>query len=227
MPTPCQSDTVPYSTVVDLTRETPALGRREARRIDRREAILVVAHASFLEHGYAATSMSAIAATVGGSKATLWSYFPSKEALFAAVLDQATSLYRAQLSSLLDGPGDVEATLRRFCGSFLDRVTSPVAIALHRLVHSEAGRFPEMGQIFYERAPNTTYTMVGNFIAAAMERKQLRAADPMRAAKMLTSLCQSGTHQQLLLGRIAAPTPALLSADAEAAIDVFLRAYRP
>ena len=44
--------------------------RREARRLTRREAILDVAQASFMEYGYAGTTMSAIAAMLGGSKGT-------------------------------------------------------------------------------------------------------------------------------------------------------------
>jgi len=207
--------------------EKPVLGRREARRIDRRDAILAVAQASFLEHGYSATTMSAIAATVGGSKATLWNYFSSKEALFAAVVDHATSAYRAQLSYLLDTSGDLQTTLQSFCTSFLEKVTSPDAIALHRLVHAEAGRFPEMGEIFYDRAPGATSALLGDFLGSAMERGLLRSADPIRAAKVLTSLCTLGTHQQLLIGRLTAPTAELLAADADAAMDVFLRAYAP
>ena len=212
---------------MELTHEEPVLGRREARRINRREAILAIAYSSFLENGYAATAMSAIAAKVGGSKATLWSYFPSKEALFEAVLDQATSVYRTQILSLLDPPGDPEQTLRTFCISYLEKVTMPESIALHRLVHAEAGRFPEMGEIFYERATSTTWLLLAGFITSAIERGLLRSADPLRAAKILTSLCTSGSHQQLLLGRLQAPTPELIAADADAAMDVFLRAYAP
>ncbi|HEY2834957.1 MAG TPA: helix-turn-helix domain-containing protein, partial [Rhizomicrobium sp.] len=63
---------------------TPAKPDRD----ERREAILKVAHTAFLSDGYAATSMSAIAAKVGGSKATLYYYFPSKEELFLAVIDE-------------------------------------------------------------------------------------------------------------------------------------------
>lgn len=188
---------------------------------------MAVAYASFLEHGYAATTMSGIAAKIGGSKATLWSYFPSKEALFEAVLDQATAAFRLQLSSLLDPCGDPEQTLRTFCTSFLEKVTLPEAIALHRLVHAEAGRFPEMGEIFYERAPRTTQALLGAFLASAMDRGLLRPGDPRQAAKVLTVLCMSGCHQQLLLGRLKAPTPELISADADAAIAIFLRAYAP
>ena len=212
---------------MNMVEEKPVLGRREARRIDRREAILAIATASFLEQGYSATSMSAIAATIGGSKATLWSYFPSKEALFAAVLDHATSAYRAQLSHLLDISGDLQTTLRRFCTSYLERVTSPQALALHRLVSAEAGRFPEMGRIFYDRAPGMIHGRLGDFLGSAMERGLLRLADPAWAAKVLISLCMAGTYQHLLIGRLTAPTTELLAADADAAIDVFLRAYRP
>lgn len=212
---------------MELTREKPAMGRREARRIDRRDAIIAVAYASFLEHGYAATTMSGIAATIGGSKATLWSYFPSKEALFEAVLDTAISAYRAQLSTLLDTSVDFESTLRSFCASFLAKLTAPEALALQRLAHGEAGRFPEMGTAFYERGPRTTQTLLAGFISSAMDRGLLRRDDPMRAARALTSLCMSGCHQQLMLGRLAAPTVEMIAADADAATELFLRAYAP
>ena len=70
-----------------------ALATAEARRArpegdEKREHILKVAYAAFLGEGYAATSMSSIAAKVGGSKATLYNYFSSKEELFAAVIEE-------------------------------------------------------------------------------------------------------------------------------------------
>ncbi len=201
------------------------MGRREARRIDRRDAIIAVAHDSFLEHGYAATTMSGIAATIGGSKATLWSYFPSKEALFEAVLDTATSAYRTQLSTLLDTSVDLESTIRSFCTSFLNKVTTPEALSLQRLAHGEAGRFPEMGTAFYERGPRTTQAMLAGFISSAMDRGLLRRDDPLRAARALSSLCMSGCHQQILFGRLDAVTPEMIAADADAATELFLRAY--
>lgn len=212
---------------MEMTRERPILGRRQARRSDRREAIIAVAYASFLKHGYAATTMSGIAATIGGSKATLWSYFPSKEALFEAVLDTAISAYRAQLSSLLGTSTDPERTIRTFCVSLLGRLTQPEALALQRLAHGEAGRFPEVGTAFYERGPKTMQALLAAFISSAMDRGLLRRDDPMRAARALTGLCMSGCLQQLLLGKLAAPTPDMIAADAAAAAEIFLRAYAP
>ncbi|BAK66538.1 putative TetR family transcriptional regulator [Sphingobium sp. SYK-6] len=81
-------------------------GRREARRLDRRDMILSVAQAYFLAHGYAGTTMSGIAAEVGGSKGTLWNHFPSKEELFTAVLLRATRAHRDHLAQILDPCGE-------------------------------------------------------------------------------------------------------------------------
>src|SRR3546814_14236049 len=76
------------------------INRREERKTQRRASILEVARRSFFEKGYAATTMSGIAATLGGSKSTLWRYFSSKEELFAAVLDDATAEFKRELGEL-------------------------------------------------------------------------------------------------------------------------------
>lgn len=212
---------------MDVDDEKPILSRREARKLDRRDAIIGVARAYFLQHGYAATTMSGIAAAVGGSKATLWSYFPSKEALFEAVLDQATTEFRRQIISVLRPGSDVEATLRNFCRRFIEKVTTPPSVALHRLIHAEAGRFPEIGEIFYQRAPNTMARLLGDFIGLAMEQGDLRRDDPRQAGKLLIALCLHGHHQQLLLGRIDKVDAAQVETDADIAVDFFLRAYAP
>jgi AcrR family transcriptional regulator len=203
------------------------LNRREARRRSRREAILAVASRSFLENGYAGTTMSGIATTLGGSKGTLWNHFPSKEELFAAVLYHATTAYRERLSQILDSQGELEPTLVRLCVSLLEKVTSPEAVALQRLVVSEAGRFPEMGKIFYEHAPGGTRRLVAQFLSGAMDQGLLRRADPLAAARILLSVLMSGCHQQLLWGQIDTAGPDHIRKDAEAAVDVFARAYAP
>lgn len=212
---------------MEMVDESPVLSRREARRQDRRDAILAVASTSFLEQGYAGTTMSAIAATIGGSKATLWSYFPSKEALFEAVLEQATTSFRQQLIPLLDPCGDPERTLTSFCLRFVEKVTNQRAIALQRLVYGEAGRSPEVGQIFNERGPRTTQRLVGAFMGSLMERGELRRGDPEQAARLLCILCMAGCHNQMLLGLLEAPTPEMIAADVHRAMETFLRAYAP
>jgi TetR/AcrR family transcriptional regulator, mexJK operon transcriptional repressor len=201
--------------------------RREARRLDRRDAILTVAETYFLEHGYAGTTMSGIAAALGGSKGTLWNHFPSKEALFSAVIDRVATAYRAQLSQILNPCGVLEPTLIRACESLLDRVCSAEAIALHRLIHAESARLPELSRIFFELAPRHTRALLAGFIQNAMDRGQLRQADAADAARMLLALIMAGTHQQLMIGQITEPVPAQIQADVSLGVDLFLRAYAP
>jgi AcrR family transcriptional regulator len=57
---------------------------------EKRQAIIDVAAATFGELGFERTSMSEICTRLGGSKATLYNYFPSKEALFLEVMFQAS-----------------------------------------------------------------------------------------------------------------------------------------
>ena len=203
------------------------LSRREANREARRDAILDVASGWFLDHGYAGTTMSAIAAALGGSKGTLWSYFPSKEQLFAAVIERVAQGFRAQLTLLLNPDDEVDVALGRFCRQFLRKVTSPEAVALHRLVVAEANRFPEVGRIFYDLAPRPTQLLLADYIAKAMEKGRLRPGDPLSAAQQLLAMCLFTSQQRLLIGVLHEMTPELIEADIAGALPMFLRAYRP
>ncbi|PCE39549.1 TetR/AcrR family transcriptional regulator, partial [Rhizorhabdus dicambivorans] len=82
--------------------------------------ILAIATSSFLAKGYFATTMSSIATEIGGSKATLWTYFSSKGDLFSAVIDSLNIEYRAHIATLLERLDDPERTLHKFCISFLE-----------------------------------------------------------------------------------------------------------
>ena len=202
-----------------------APGRREARREARRDIILDAATRSFMEHGYAGTTMSAIAATLGGSKGTLWGHFPGKDVLFAAVLDRATASFRTQLQQTLNPADDILVALRRFCTRFLDKLTSPEGLALFRLVVGEAGRFAEVGQMFYVRGPQVTQALLADFLDLAMHQGRLRQANPRDAAQLLIQMCMSGSHYRLLMGLEAAASPLAKAQDVTRALDMFVRAY--
>lgn len=191
----------------------------------RRDAIVQVAARSFLENGYAGTTMSGIAALLGGSKGTLWSYFRSKEDLFIAVYDRLTAEFQARLALILDTRHDPQTALRGFCREFLHRTNSGEGLGVYRLVVAEATRFPEIGAIFYERGPMLTHRQLSRYIAAAMERGALRRADPQVAARQLIGVCLSGSRQHLLVHPLESATDEAIAADIEAAMDIFMRGY--
>lgn len=199
--------------------------RRELRKQDRRQAILEAARDSFLEHGYAGTSMSGLLKTLGGSKATLWGYFRCKEDLFAAVVSELSGAFRAELCLSLAQTDEVRDSLRTFCRSFLHMITSPSTIAAWRLVVAESGRFPEVGRIFYENAARLTETMLSDLIKRHIERGDLRREDPLRMARELIGLCTSRLHR--ILWGVEQADAASLDADAAHFAELFLRAYEP
>src|SRR3712207_889820 len=70
----------------------PARSRRAYRRLDvdeRRRALLARGAELFAKHAYDELSMARIAREAGISKPLLYHYFPSKQAYFAATLEQA------------------------------------------------------------------------------------------------------------------------------------------
>lgn len=198
-------------------------GRRETRKQDRRQAIVAAARQSFLENGYAGTSMSGLLKTLGGSKATLWGYFRSKEELFAAVIEHSSAVFRAEFDQSLKLSGGLEATLAEFCRRFLRAIQSPDALATWRLVIGESGRFPEVGQIFYENAAKQTETMLSDFFARQIAAGNLPDESPMGMARTLISLC-AGRQTRLLWG-IDRVDPEAIERDALEFTRLFLSAY--
>jgi TetR/AcrR family transcriptional regulator, mexJK operon transcriptional repressor len=204
----------------------PPTGRREARKADRRRAILEVAERSFRERGFADTSMSTIAAELGGSKTTLWSYFPSKDELFAAVIDSKIETFQAKLDNALLPEGGTPAVLARFGLVFLNKIMDPQSLALHRLIVSESERFPQIGETFAVRGPDRVRQRLCRYMEEEMAAGRLREGDPLVAARQFLSLCQSGCY----LDRFWRPsrTSAInMEADVAAAVDTFLRAWGP
>jgi TetR/AcrR family transcriptional regulator, mexJK operon transcriptional repressor len=191
----------------------------------RRSAFVAAARDAFFTHGYAGTTMSSIAATVGGSKTTLWSYFPSKQDLFAAVVDDIVETYGTSLELPMQPDEPVEDALRRFGHGMMRIILSPPIIALHRLVTGEAGRFPEIGRLFYERGPRRGKVKLANFLEAAMQSGRMRRGDPKAVARQFAMMCQAGCHQQMMLGMIDATTPEHVSTDIEAAIATVMHGW--
>ncbi len=197
--------------------------QRELRKRDRRRAIIDAARESFLHKGFDATTMSGLIGSIGGSKATLWSYFRSKEELFAAVLDDAMLEHRGELLACIEPTGDLVQSLQQFSRAFLAKISSPQSLALWRVIAAESGRNPEIGRIFYERAPRRIEEGLTAFIATHMDLGDLRPEDPRRAARVLISLCAARQHR--LMWGVATNDPVEIEADVQLAVDVFLRAY--
>ncbi|HWI87574.1 MAG TPA: TetR/AcrR family transcriptional regulator, partial [Sphingomonas sp.] len=195
-------------------------------KADRRRAILEVAERSFRERGFADTSMSTIAAELGGSKTTLWSYFPSKDDLFGAVIDSKIESFRAELDTALIPTSDTAAALSRFGHVLLDKILSPQSIALHRLIVGEAERFPTMGEAFATRGPDRVRARLCQYVEDEMATGRLRKGDPLLAARQFIALLQAGCYLDRLWRPACAPNTDI-ARDVAAAVDTFMQAWGP
>ena len=193
----------------------------------RRKAFVDAARELFFANGYAGTTMSSIASKVGGSKTTLWTYFPSKEDLFAAVVDGIVEQYGDALTIELPLDEPVPDVLRTFGNLPMTTLTATPILSLYRLVVGEAERFPHLAETFYDRGPRRGKARTAEWVAEKMVRGELRMGDPMRAVQQFTGLCQSGIYQLALLGLPEARDLARLRADVDDAVDTFYRAWKP
>lgn len=191
----------------------------------RRRAFVDAAREAFFKHGYGGTTMSAISAKVGGSKTTLWAYFPSKGALFEAVVDDIVDQYGEVLSIELPVTKDVDDALRHFGSIFLDMLMLAPISALHRLVIGEAKRFPNLAEAFYERGPRRGKARLASWMSALMDQGYLRAGDADVAARQFLGLCQSGVYQETLFGLPDIGDNPAHASDIETAVGTFCRAW--
>ncbi|MBS0373704.1 MAG: TetR/AcrR family transcriptional regulator C-terminal domain-containing protein [Proteobacteria bacterium] len=195
--------------------------KTEAKRL----AILKAAADVFRRMGFERASMSEIQKTVGGSKATLYNYFPSKERLFFEVMYQANEAQLAEVVGLLDDDApDLRVALLDFGCQLLRFVYTPDAIAIRRLAIAEAAQ-SEIGKMCFERANVPTEKRVAEFLKRAMKRGELRTSDPKHAAIHLLALLESEYLLRILFGATTPPKAEALNAAARRAVDVFLNGY--
>ena len=195
--------------------------KTEAKRV----AILKAAEEVFREVGFERASMSEIRERIGGSKATLYNYFPSKEKLFFEVMYHSKSLeLEAIVSDLNADADDLKQELLRFGQKLLRVVYSPEAIAIRRLAISESGN-SEIGKVVFEQTAFPVEKKVADFLKKRMKTGTLRSADSRTAAMHLLSLLESELLQRALLGVITSVKPEAINGAVRRAVEVFLSGY--
>ena len=192
----------------------------------KRDAIVQVASEVFRELGFEGASMVEIAARVGGSRATLYGYFNSKEELFvAAIHAEAKSHFEPIFTALgQESDDDLERVLQRFGEKVLAVVCSREVIQAHRAVIAESGR-SDIGRLFYEGGPKKGLAELAGFLEQQMRKGRLRTADPSVAARHLMALLDSETVLPCLLGIQGPLTRKELKDATRRALQVFLGGY--
>ena len=195
---------------------------------ERRDHILAVAAAAFAKGGYGATSMSTIAAMLGGSKATLYKYFPSKEALLEAVVQARCARVLVPLREMRgDGDGDLESLLTRFGEMFLAKIYDLEALDVHRLVHAEGARFPELAEIFFRSGPDAVMHELRETLRRFVQGGTIDCPDIALAAGQYIGMLRGDRHLRFAIGLAPAADADELRQHAAHAARIFVRGLLP
>lgn len=191
---------------------------------EKRQAILDIAKECFSQQGVNATSMSQLAKQLGGSKATLYNYFSSKEEIFAAVMQSSATEQISNSFLSLDIERDVRTSLTEFGYNFLDSILTPDAISIYRMAITEADR-SDIGRHFYNNGPKKGWKHLSEYIARQIDKGQLRSCDAWIAAMQFKALLSSEYVEQYAFAAIEKPNQQQIKITTEQAVSAFMALY--
>jgi AcrR family transcriptional regulator len=191
------------------------------------DQILGAARELFLERGFAGTSMEAIREKAGVSKPTVYNYYPAKEELFVDVLrrhiDENFGDWLREEATSEDFPAtreELRDVLRSLVERFFATLMRPEYLALMRVVISETPRFPHLGVLLKQMAPERMMELVSTLLKRADERgiaeiEDVDAARRMLIGPFITYVFLDG----LLAGEPRPPEPERI----ESIIDLYMK----
>ena len=193
---------------------------------EKRREIVRAAARAFEELGYERTSMLTIAERMGGSKQTLYNYFPSKEDLLRAVLNQDVAEVANQAMQEFLAEKNLRKALIRLGVVFLNGQLAPMGISNFRTVAMQP---PEsgIGEEFYENVLRPAWARVAATFKGLMGEGKLRKADPWLAAMQWKGLVLLDLFERRVLGAMKEAGAKEIEAAAKSAADAFLRIYDP
>jgi TetR/AcrR family transcriptional repressor of mexJK operon len=179
----------------------------------------------FLANGYGLATVDEVVRLAHVSKTTVYKHFPSKAALFTAVVDAMVGEVVAPVPEVEGLDLDLADTLLRVAEEHERFVLSERHIRLARLVAAEAGRFPELGNSYYHHGPARGHDKLARFLAQQATVGAIELDDPFEAAEDFWGmLLHHGTLRRLY--EVATPpTERDARTHARGVVERFLRMY--
>jgi TetR/AcrR family transcriptional regulator, mexJK operon transcriptional repressor len=179
----------------------------------RREQLIAVAEQLFLQHGFANTSVNAIVREAGGSLATLYAEFGSKEALFESVLSERAARFFPEEQLAPRQALDAQAELRALATHMLKRMLSDDGLAVYRIAVHEAPRFPALRKALLDVGMPGLLDRTARYLRGLADRDALTIGESGEAARLAASQFIALVQGQLMFsaacgGEISARTRA-------------------
>ena len=196
------------------------------RTEEKRSEIVQIASELFDELGYDRCSMATISDRLGGSKATLYGYFSSKEELLRAVLQCEVASDFDRLMDEFHEDEDLRRALIMLGTAFQRKRLSSLPVAnIRSIVNQPPGS--TMGKDFYNEIIHPAYEAIAQKLKQLMDEGRLRKADPWIALMHWKGLCDWDLFERRIIGAISGPEDVDIERVATLAADAFLKLYGP
>ena len=152
----------------------------------RYELIVKTALGLFLKNGYEKTSLSDIVAISGGSLASIYTFFESKEGLFQAIIEQEIDALIKEVDERIDLKisHSLEEFLTKFATIIFSIICTKKNISLGRIMMSESSKNGgSLGRVFLDQILNKIDLVLINFFERDEVKSQL---NPKFPAKFIT-----------------------------------------
>jgi TetR/AcrR family transcriptional regulator of autoinduction and epiphytic fitness len=191
----------------------------------KREAILQAAIAEFRSSGFEITSMDKIAATAGVSKRTVYNHFPSKEELFAEILNRLWNSITAEQDMPYSPQKPLRDQLQTLLQAKLHILADENFLDLARIAIAATIHSPERAQDMVARMGQREEGLTA-WIRLAQADGRLKPVEPAFAAQQMHGLLKTFAFwPQVSMGQ-----PSLTLDEQtqviESALDMFLSRYQ-
>ncbi|MBD9463585.1 TetR/AcrR family transcriptional regulator [Pseudomonas sp. Pdm06] len=191
----------------------------------KREAILQAAIAEFRSSGFEITSMDKIAATAGVSKRTVYNHFPSKEELFAEILNRLWNSITAEQDMPYSSQTPLGEQLQTLLQAKLHLLADENFLDLARIAIAATIHSPERAQNMVSRMGQREEGLTA-WIRQAQADGRLKPVEPAFAAQQMHGLLKTFAFwPQVSMGQ-----PSLTQEEQarviESALDMFLSRYQ-
>lgn len=188
--------------------------------------ILDSAQQLFYQHGFDETSLAMIINKAGGSRRSIYNEFGSKEGLLMAVIQRQVKVQSDILSSIDRNLAAKEA-LNQVCIKFVKGMLSPVLMSLFRLIVQQVVKFPELGEIIYEKGLMTGIVPLIEYIEWLAEQKVIKVNDSLFSAQILIEMSKGSLHTRCLLLLNSNVSDEEITEHVAKVVDKFLDAHKP
>jgi TetR/AcrR family transcriptional regulator, regulator of autoinduction and epiphytic fitness len=193
-----------------------------SRLTDRKRAAIVqAAIAEFRANGFEATSMDRVAATAGVSKRTVYNHFPSKDDLFAQILQELWACSAAASPAPYRADQPLRAQLLGLLRHKMTLMRDPYFLDLAKVAIAEAIHTPERARSMVAKLAEKEEGGTA-FVRAAQADGKLKAGD----AALMASVLQGHLKAFAFWPQVAMGQPPLdetqQQAVVETAVDMFL-----